>query len=106
MATKQYTADIEQLQAQINKLAKRIARLEQERDEARENVVVKQLSRIIKDQCLFRHNGQYLSSEAIRLIRRGEMTTEQAIAERNSKYPLFQVWDGTIGLGAAYQLAV
>lgn len=106
MATKQYTTDIEQLQAQIAKLEKRITRLEAERDEARENVVFKRLARIVRDERFFRHSGQYLSSESIRLIRRGELTMEQAVAERNAKHPLFQAWDGTINLGQAYRLAV
>lgn len=106
MATIKHTPTIEELQAQLIRLEKRVAKLEKERDEARENVVVKQLSRIIKDQCLFRHNGQYLPSESIRLIRRGELTMGQAVADRNAKYPLFQVWDGTVSLGEAYRMAV
>lgn len=106
MANGIVTPTLESLQAQIAKLEKRVTKLEKERDEARENVVVKQLSRIIKDQCLFRHNGQYLSSESIRLIRRGELTMEQAIADRNSRFPLFQAWDGSISLSQAYRMAV
>lgn len=106
MSKSNSTPTLEQLQAQIAKLAKRVAKLEKERDEARENVVVKQLSRIIKDQCFFRHGGQYLSSESIRLIRKGEMTMEQAVADRNSKYPLFQAWDGSISMSVAYRMAV
>lgn len=106
MATTKHTPTIEELQAQLSRLEKRVAKLEKERDEARENVVVKQLSHIIKSQCLFRHSGQYLSSESIRLIRRGELTMEQAVAERNSRFPLFQAWDGTISLGQAYKMAV
>ena len=86
----------------------RIAELERQRDEAREAVVMAGLRDIIRRDNFFCYeNKTYLPSESCRRIRSGEMTLEQAIADRNAKWPVFSYGEPAgLTLEAAYRMAV
>lgn len=82
-------SELEALQRKVARLEKRIARLEKERDEAREWLVISRISTIRQRNSFYHRFGYDLPSESIRLIRLGQMTLEQAIADRNARYPIF-----------------
>lgn len=93
------------LQRKVVRMEKRLAKLEAERDEAREAVISKRMGSLVRSEHLYMHRGEYLPSESIRLIRLGRLTFEQAIDDRNSRYPLFTYGEG-LALADAYRMAV
>lgn len=105
MATQHSTPTLETLQAQIMRLQRKVAKLEQERDEARRTAVVKQQVAVMHREAMHRYRGQYLPSDFIVFIRQGVMTLEQAVEQRNKRWPVFQ-YGGGDGLEQAYQMAV
>lgn len=94
------SSELESLRKRIAQLEKRVTRLEEERDEARQTAVVQAMAKIIADG-MFLHRGHYLPSESIRQIRLGRLALEQAIADRNERFPLF---DDKVTLGEAYRM--
>ncbi len=83
----------------------RIAELERQRDEARAAVVMAGLRDIIRRENFFCYkNKTYLPSESCRRIRAGEWTLEQAIADRDQRWPICTYGDnGGLTLEKAYR---
>lgn len=95
------SSELETLRQRIAQLEKRVTRLEEQRDEAQRVAVTQAMAQIIHANNLYRHRGHYLPSDAIRDIRLGRLTLEQAIADRNARWPIF---DDKVTLEQAYRM--
>lgn len=93
-------SELEALRRQVARLEKRRATLEEQRDEARQTVVAQAMKRAIDDG-LWLFKGHYLPSESTRRIRLGQMTLEQAVADRDRRWPFFA---DKVSLVEAYKL--
>lgn len=93
-------SELETLRKRIAQLERRVSKLEAERDEARQNAVVQAMKKAIDDG-LWMYKGHYLPSESTRRIRLGLMTLEQAICDRNARWPIF---DDKVTLEQAYRM--
>ena len=84
-----------------------LKKLEAERDEAREHVIVKRIVDVHRRESFCRYRGAYLPVEFINRIRLGEMTIEQAIEERGKRWPVCTYGDKNgLSLEQAYREAV
>lgn len=99
---------MEEMQQKIERLEERVEQLEQERDHARDAAIWNRLQIIIKRNNLtrLRNTSEHLSNSQIKDIQMGNLTVEDAVTQRNERWPLFKYWDGEMTLDEAFQRAL
>lgn len=103
MSEQQLLDRIAKLERQVNRLEKRVGKLELERDEAMTQVVIAAQVAIIKKRGMYLRFGKWLLSDDIVSIKKGRMTVAEAIAHRDAEYPIFSA---ELGLQESYQEAL
>lgn len=107
MSNKHSTPTVAELQRRINQLESKLALAIEQRDQAQETAVLMRQGIIVRNQCLFLRWGEYLDSDSIAAVKRGDMTLQQAVERRNQRHPLLAYNRGPgLALSAAYEMAL
>ena len=103
MNTSSNNTELAKLQRKVARMEKRLAQLEQERDEARRWLVEKQQFRIINGWRKL--DGQYLPHHLHVAVKGGEMALADAVALVESTWPVL-TYPEALPLADAYRMAV